>query len=302
MKHDQRTVFKIMRLILLTLVSLSLVSTTEGSAQAQESTPTTKENLLRAIKRAQEEKRTVEWHVELVRQLGVDFRMTDADEREIRQAGSHLGAKGLNDLVAAVRANYRKPERLRVSLFKYARCNEKFEDFVAVIHSKITLLPGKFASKGVRYRYVTRLNLVKETKPFNSWEEADRYWNDTRSLQLLQGMCSSRGNDLYVLSQVFLGDLHGSLVTPVRIEFKIDEQEFSDTKDIHSLLILYSLAQEAHARGLSKELIFTYLSEAREIADQIKNQKPETLQTIRGAIERMFHELGASNLMVLPSQ
>lgn len=304
MKHDKRTVSTIIKLLLFSLTTLWLVSATEGTAQAQESKPFTKENLLDSIKlaRLEKEKTSVEWYVETIKQHGVDFRMTNEDEREIRQAGSHLGAKGLNDLVAAVRDNYRHPVRLRVSLFEYARCEKNFEDFVAVIRSKLNVLADKFAYKGVQYSYIKRLNLVNEGKPFNSPEEADRYWQNKLALQLLQGMCSTRGDDLYVLSQVFLGDLHGSLVTPVRLEFKIHEDEFSDTKDIHSLLLLYSLAQEAKARGLNKDLIIDYLSEAKSIAAQIKNPKPETLQPIKNAIERMFHELGASNLMVLPAQ
>lgn len=299
MKHHERIFSRIARLLLFSFAALLLASAT--SASAQENKPITKKNLLRAIKAGQEQKKSASVFVEMIKQQGVDFALTSEDEREIRHAGSYHGAKGVNDLIAAVRDNYRN-ERLLVSLFEYARCEEHFKTFAAVIHSKIMTLPSRFTAKGVRYSYIKRLNLVEGGKPFKSQEEADQYWKETRSLQLLQGMCSTQGKDLYVLSQVFLGDLHGSLVTPVRIEFKFDPGEFSDTKDMHSLLILYSLAQEAQARGLGKDLIIGYLSEALGIAAQIRNPDPQTLQPIKAAIERMLQELGASNLLVLPAQ
>jgi hypothetical protein len=232
---------------------------------------------------------------------GVAFKITPAIESEIRQEGSYLGKNGLDILIATVRDNYRYSERSRVSLFKYDACDENYEQFAALLSSKVDALPGILISKDKRYSYTARLKLVKEEKPFGmSLEEANQYWNETHSLQLLRGMCSLKGNDVYVISQVFLGDLKGPLGSPIRIEFKVDPKEFANTRDIHSLLILYSLAKDAQARGLSKDLIIEYLSDALGIATQLEHSDPATVQAIKNAIEGMLRELGASHLITNP--
>lgn len=144
--------------------------------------------------------------------------------------------------------------------------------------------------------------MVKEEQLSNlSLLEANQYWQTTRSLQLLQGTCAVKGDDVYVISLVFLGDLHGPLGEPIRIEFKVDPSEFGETRDIHSLLILYSLAKEAQLRGVSKDLIIAYLAEALGIASQIRSDNPPGLDSIRAAILSMLHELGASDVTVMPA-
>jgi hypothetical protein len=105
-----------------------------------------------------------------------------------------------------------------------------------------------------------------------------------------------------VISLVFLGDLHGPLNETIRIEFKVDPNEYGETRDIHSLLILYSLAKEAQLRGVSKDLIIAYLSEALGIASQIRTLNPPGLDSIRAAILSMLHEMGASDLTVMDGQ
>lgn len=296
MKHDERNVPQIVRLLLSSVTAVLLASLTCVTAPAQEkSKPITKEVLLRSLKpEKNKEKMSAEEYVEAIGEKSVDFCMTDKDEQEIRQAGAYLGKAGLDSLIAAVRDSY-GCLRVRVSLFRYAPCEPHFEQFAAVISSKIIALPSRFTSKGAQYAYVKRLYLAKEEKPFDmSRADAERYWKETRSLQLLQGMCWPKGGDVYVHSQVFLGDLSGSLVTPFPIEFKVSPEEFSQTKDIHSVLILYALAQEAHAKGLNTNVVADYLSEALKIVTQIRQDNPSILQPVESAIRKKFSDLGVS--------
>jgi hypothetical protein len=79
-----------------------------GRAQAAQ--PITKELLIRALKQGARNVRlraSAERYVELIKQIGVDFQITPAAERSIRRAGSYLGAAHLDELITAVRANYR---------------------------------------------------------------------------------------------------------------------------------------------------------------------------------------------------
>lgn len=294
MKHSRRIVPRMARLLLSSAATVLLVSSTSVTAPAQEEDkPITRHLLLRALEPAKDKRlMTAAQYIKVIQRRGVDFCMTDEDEQEIREAGAYLGKAGLDNLVAAVREGC---VRLGVFLFKYDPCDREFAEFKTMLASKLRVLQDKFISKDNRYGYIAKLTLVHEEKPFPmSRDEVDRYWRKTRSLQLLRGLCKKGDDNVYTAhSQVFLGNLCGPLDTNVRIDFKIHVQEFSTTKDMHSVLVLYSLAQEAKARRRDKDLIISYLSEALKIAAQIENQDA-TLLSIESAIKSMLRELGVS--------
>jgi hypothetical protein len=46
-------------------------------------------------------------YIEFIKRCGADFSPTPDDEQEIRRGGAYLGKKGLDDLIAAIKSNYR---------------------------------------------------------------------------------------------------------------------------------------------------------------------------------------------------
>jgi hypothetical protein len=282
---------------LLCLLLLASISASVSAQQSQE--PIEEEALLKTLNTGW--LTAAELNTDLSSR-GVAFALTPVIEAKIRRRGRYLGSDGIEKLLNTIRNNYRPNYRLRVSLLKYGPCGQHFEQFASLLNSKITVLPSMLIRKDGRSGYTAGLKLVKEEQLSNlSLLEANQYWQTTRSLQLLQGTCVSKGNDVYVISLVFLGDLHGPLNEAIRIEFKVDPNEYGETRDIHSLLILYSLAKEAQLRGVSKDLIIAYLSEALGIASQIKSNNQPGLPSIRAAILSMLNELGASDLTVMPA-
>jgi hypothetical protein len=79
------------------------------------------------------------------------------------------------------------------------------------------------------------------------------------------------------------------------VEYKITAEEYGLTKDVHTLLLLYSLAKDAQQRGLRKDLIINYLSYAYGIASDCKFKDSPDVETIRNAVSEMLRELGASS-------
>lgn len=72
--------------------------------------PITKENLLSALENGRlykNKRKSPSWYVEMIKEHHVNFQLTADDENKIRQHGSYLGKKGLDNLIAAVRNNYR---------------------------------------------------------------------------------------------------------------------------------------------------------------------------------------------------
>lgn len=85
-------------------VSMLLVIPPSVSNTQQNTNPITKEALLESLRKKVLSSKEL---IGEVRQSGVAFRLTPTDEQEIRNAGKYLDRKGLDDLVAAVRSNYR---------------------------------------------------------------------------------------------------------------------------------------------------------------------------------------------------
>lgn len=68
--------------------------------------PITKKDLIYSFIPGQKEGIPVESYIDLIERVGVNFLLTAKDEKIIRSAGAYLG-KGVEDLLAAIRNNYR---------------------------------------------------------------------------------------------------------------------------------------------------------------------------------------------------
>ena len=129
-------------------------------------------------------------------------------------------------------------------------------------------------------------------------EAAHNYWQETGSLQLLAGLCIPTQTGEIMRSQIFFGDLKGKLLSePFLAELPVSPNEFSNTRDIHTVSILYALAQEARNRELGQDLIIGYLSEVHTIASQINLTSGKQLME---AIDESLADVKAPRPMELP--
>jgi hypothetical protein len=130
----------------------------------------------------------------------------------------------------------------------------------------------------------------------------------TKSLQVLLGTCYEE--DKTVISQVFLGTLSGQLRSIIRVKTRIDPEAYGDATDIHSLLVLYSLAKDAQTRGQKPDVIINYLAEAYNIAANCKFDKLTTEDPVKqivvelktAIIKILVDELGAQRPSPSPCQ
>lgn len=289
-KDDLQIVSKLMMTLLFIVITNFFLLT--NNIQAQDAKPYNKAEILRILGQMRKDQSiTPSEFIGYIKQNGVDFRMSNVEEKEIRLAGKHLEANTLNELLDAIRRI-----RLRVTLFKYT-CDT--DQFTELLDSQLSTLVGTISTDS-RSEYVARLKVVKESSRSMSIEDYNQYWKTTLSLQVLNGACLKEDGNVFVVSKVFLGNLKGSLGNPILIRSKIDPSEYMYAKDIHSLLILYSLAREAQERGVSKEIIIGYLVKARVLASELKYSDRQSLQPIKDAIENMLRELKVNDLYTLP--
>lgn len=133
---------------------LLLIGNDTGYAQVDE--PISKDNLVKSL---QYHRVSAAEYVQLIRRHGVNFRLTTADEQQIRVAGSYLGKQGLDDLLSAARDNY-----------------------------KLTILVARFQTlNGQNYA-------VNETM-LDRLRVATKNYSDTRIVQLNEIITAEQGDD-----------------------------------------------------------------------------------------------------------
>jgi hypothetical protein len=165
--------------------------------------------------------------------------------------------------------------RLLISMFSYAgSCDQRenaFATFREILRSKTTSVRGMFPADDKRYDYLLGMNVYSVGKALEmSAGEVRSYWQQTGSLQVLSGLCFIREGEDIMRSQIFSGPLAGSLPEPLLAELPISAEEFGATRDIHTVSILYALAQEAQSRKLDRDIVIAYLAMARAIDSQIR--------------------------------
>jgi hypothetical protein len=107
-------------IVLVASLILQLLSPPIALQAQQQGPPIEKKGLLMALSR---KALTKDELIRFVTSRGVSFHLTTSDEQEIRKAGAYLGAKGLNDLIAAIRDNYRPKVMDAVKDFRPANPN-----------------------------------------------------------------------------------------------------------------------------------------------------------------------------------
>jgi len=192
---------------------------------------------------------------------------------------------------------------LQITLFNYSgQCpdlSQAVDTFETLIRSKANSLRRMFSSDDKRFDYLSKLNVVRTGDEFMlNNEAAHTYWEQTGSLQLLAGLCMSSQSGEVMRSQVFFGDLKGKLPSESYLaDLPVDPNEFSNTRDLHTVSMLYALAQEARNRQLGQDLVIDYLSEARTIASQMTLSSGKQLKE---AIDKSLVEVNAPQPMELP--
>ncbi|MDQ1590593.1 MAG: hypothetical protein QOG71_1220 [Pyrinomonadaceae bacterium] len=89
------------------LIVFAFIQQTQAAICQQDVKPFTRNNLISSIKLGRREKKPTARYIELINSYGVAFSLTPQDEIKIRQAGRYLGKKGLDDLIATIKNNYR---------------------------------------------------------------------------------------------------------------------------------------------------------------------------------------------------
>jgi hypothetical protein len=195
--------------------------------------------------------------------------------------------------VAPARADERP--RLDVSMVKYGgttaggpeQCYSQFRRF---LQDRVQTLPEEVEGETKDLAYLGQLSLRDVSGPgFPSLSELENYWRQTSSLAILQGnVFTPAGKPPVVQSRIYLGALSGTLAKKsIMVEMAVTEQEFANTSDSHSAVLLYGLAVDARrVYPQNKALTAAILKSARDkLADrERRGTLPRELLELKQAI------------------
>ena len=170
-----------------------------------------------------------------------------------------------------------------VVIFQYAGVvegsvsSEKFGSFRGILEDKISSLKREVLqgnTQGFDYLEDVRVNFRKQDN-FTTIEGVNQWMkNEASVLCLLRGTIISDDNVTYMVkSNIHLGELKGKYRHDVlRITLPINSKEFGNTRDSHSVVILYALAMDAKRLGYDKSHIARFLNAANNKLADIKRR------------------------------
>jgi hypothetical protein len=222
------------------------------------------------------------------------------------------GAPGF--VLADARANYplreqewavalapqNRAPRLTIEVFDYSGVGtsperqESFQRFCTIVRNKINMLVETLVAGNKACNYLVDLRLARVTRELTgSPSETLAVWQDSYALALFSGLFFNREQSLFVRSQPFLGELSSSLPSSrLQLDLRIDENEFSQTVDSHSLVVLYALAMDARRLGYSRDVVFALLAEAVSIARGLDSSLAG-VRPLKDALRESLRNMGA---------
>jgi hypothetical protein len=189
--------------------------------------------------------------------------------------------------------------RLLVQVFDYAPSDaqqrQRFGQFQNIVRNKIQMLAESLAARHPECKYVGDLRIVRIDRQLaSSPSEMLAEWRATNALAFFSGLVFQKEADIMVRSQPYFGELAIDVpgISRVQLDLKVDEQEFSQTTDSHSLALLYALAMDARRLGYSRDVVFTYLAEAVSVARGIDSTMPG-IALLKRALRSSLEQMGA---------
>lgn len=174
--------------------------------------------------------------------------------------------------------------RLKISLFRYAGAEEgeartHFSRFKGILRDKITVLVEESVGSWPKLTYLNSLSLEPggdegfEDK-LSSEAAVQSYWAGSRSLILLRGsMFTDSQRNYTARTRLFFGELRGALPRPsLSLNLPINEDQFSNTNDSHSLAIYYALAMDAARLRYEPSHVINLLSRAQDKIHDLSNR------------------------------
>lgn len=162
--------------------------------------------------------------------------------------------------------------RVIVYLFDYggaesAEARDKHSQFQKVMHQKARTWGQELGRLGVQAAYLEdlKVKLAGRDEP----DDFRQFWSVTQALELMSGIVDGAAGQYTVTSELFIGDLRGTLDSDsLIVGMPITPSQFGNIVDSHSIVTFYALALDAERRRCDPAVSVALLSALEEkIAD-----------------------------------
>jgi hypothetical protein len=188
--------------------------------------------------------------------------------------------------------------RLTLSLFEYSGSQGEskvyFSRFKGILKDKLEVLVEELPASGKRFDYLRALALEPQGESglrdgLTTEASVQDYWSRSHSLLLFRGVLSADNSGPYFAqSRVYMGDLRGGFAQPsISVRLPISVDEYPTTSDTHSLMVYYTLAQDAIRLGDDPANILDLLSRAQDKVRDLRHrsQLPPPIEQLSKALE-----------------
>jgi hypothetical protein len=184
--------------------------------------------------------------------------------------------------------------RLRISLLPYKTpaLEAELQQFREALSGRIIAMSQLLVGRGLNFGYVTRLKVHNDGPEMPSVDELKSFWNASHALQLVRGEVRST-QPLTVHGTIYLGDLAPGPLQLVELDVSVTPGDFARAQDAYSVVMLYSLARDAHRLKMPPDVIAGLLGDAHGIAQQVDDPRGQ-LAPVSAAIVEMLRELATS--------
>jgi hypothetical protein len=203
--------------------------------------------------------------------------------------------------------------RTQVALFRYRGAiagqqdpaNVKFDLFRGMIEQKLDNIREQVTQtwdvtgsgwEDIVYLSDVHVRYYEENDRFAGISEMHRWMKDTNALNVMRGSIATDDNvNYHVYSRFYLGDLSPSILPDeISVDLPITASEFANTRDSHTLVLLYALAMDAKRVGRPTSQVALLLSSAQSIIADLERRNqtlPEDLRRIKSTISDATHEI-----------
>ena len=237
-------------------------------------------------------------HIDIVKPSGPE------DNRHIwmRSRLLELGDDATNDAVPSVCQSAEQPAadvsqpRLRVSIFKHggtdsATGKDAFGHLVELFRDRLITIRERLTEGSDKDRkYLARLADCLIEQGLSADDElSQQYLQDTHSLELISGALFIEQQTVFARSQVFLGDVGGTM-RRIPIEMKVSRNSFGSMRDLFSLVTIYALIMDAKRLNMPVAVRLDYAQKALAILKDI-TPKTEQIERLKNILRHEAEEL-----------
>jgi hypothetical protein len=186
--------------------------------------------------------------------------------------------------------------RVRVSVFKHGGNGDAYGQVIGLLKDRIITIREKlYDSKDQERQYLLRLTecLMDDALPAGE-QIREQLWNDTYSLELIDGVVFELPTGVRARSRIYLGSLGGH-IKDIPLDILVTPDHFGTLRDLYSLTTIYALLMDAKRLQKPSAVRLHYLHTALALSKDLRPSN-DTIKELHQALEEEAKALKSKSI------